>query len=43
MRSAALEQRHGFIELSLTPPQFSEAYEPLPRHGRAACRELIGG
>ena len=43
MRSNALEQRHGFVELSLAPSQFSEAHEPLPRHGRAARRELVGG
>jgi len=43
MGSAALEQGHGFVELSLAPPQFSEAHEPLPRHGRAARRELIRG
>jgi len=43
MGSTALEQRHGFVEPPLTPPQFSETHEPLPRHGRAACGELIGG
>src|SRR6187200_1041591 len=43
MGSTALEQRHGFVEPSLAPPQFSEAHEPLPHHGRAACCELVGG
>ena len=43
MRSASLEQRHGVVELPLAPPQFSEAHEPLPRHGGAARRELVGG
>jgi hypothetical protein len=43
MGSTALEQRHGFVKPSLAPPQFSETHEPFPRHGRAACRELIGG
>ena len=31
MRSAALEQRHRFVELALAPPQFAEADEPLAR------------
>ena len=43
MRSAPLEQRHRFIELSLAPPQFSQAHEPLLRHGRTRRGELVGG